>query len=116
MQARTSLWSRFAGWANAARQPQDMTLEWTCCGTPARARTEAYLGRVDSYELTIHSCVHCGTLWLQVQSVATTVARSEPLSRADAEAFLAAAPGTERRTMMHAWLQRQLQLAASRLA
>jgi len=115
MQARKSLWSRFAGWANAARQPQDMTLEWTCCGTPGRDPIEAYLGRVDAYELTIHSCVHCGALWLQVQSVATTVTRSEPLAGVDAEAFLAATPGTERRTMMRTWLQRHLQLARSRL-
>jgi hypothetical protein len=114
MQARTSLWSRFAGWANAARRPQDMSLEWTCCGTPGRDPTEAYLGRVDAYKFAIHSCVHCGALWLQVQSVATTVARSEPLSGADAEAFLAAAPGIERRKMMRAWLQRHLQPTGSR--
>jgi len=114
MQARTSLWSRFAGWANVARQPQDMTLEWTCCGTPGRDPTEAYLGRVDAYELTIHACVHCGALWLQVQSVATTLTRSEPLSRVDAEAFLDAAAGTERRTIMRSWLQRHLQPAGVR--
>jgi hypothetical protein len=116
MQARTSLWSRFAGWAYAARQPQDMTLEWTCCGTPMLDPVEAYLGRVDSFELSISACAHCGALWLGMRSVATTVIRSEPLSKTDAEAFLAAAPGIERRAMMQAWLRRHLQPAPSSLA
>ena len=114
MQAGTSLWSRFAGWARAARQPQDMTLEWSCCGTPMLDPAEAYLGRVESFELSISACAHCGALWLGLRSVATTVTRSEPLSRTDAEAFLAAAPGLERRAVMQEWLQRRLQPAGSR--
>lgn len=69
---------------------------------------EAYLGRVESSELSISSCAHCGMLWLGVRSVATTVMRTEPLSGTDAEAFLAAAPGNERRAIMRAWLQRRL--------
>lgn len=89
-ETRTSLWSRFSEWVYAARQPQDMTLEWTCCGTPMLEAGEAYLGRVDSFELAISACAHCGMLWLGFRSVATTVTRSEPLSHADAEAFLAA--------------------------
>jgi hypothetical protein len=111
VRAETSLWSRFAGWAYAARRPQDMTLEWTCCGTPLLDPAEAYLGRVESFELSISSCAHCGALWLDVCSVATTVTRTEPLTQTEAEAFLAAAPGTERLAMMQAWLRRHLQQA-----
>ena len=73
---------------------------------------EAYLGRVESFELSIRSCAHCGALWLDARSVATTVLRSEPLSGRDAEAFLAAAPGNERRAVMRAWLRRTLHHAA----
>ncbi|MDM0074824.1 hypothetical protein QTH90_10560 [Variovorax sp. J2P1-59] len=101
---RESLWSRFSGWVYAGRQPQDMTLEWSCCGTPTLDPDEAYLGRVESSELSIDSCAHCGMLWLSVRSVATTVTRTTPLSPADAEAFLAAAPGFDRREIMRAWL------------
>lgn len=109
-----SLWSRFAAWVDACGRPQDMTLHWTCCGTPMRHPAEAYLGRVESSELTISSCTHCGALWLGLCSVATTVMRSEPLSRTDAEAFLAASSGNERRAMMHAWLERHARSRAAR--
>jgi len=113
---KTSLWPRFAGWVRAARQPQDMTLEWSCCGTPMLDSGEAYLGRIERFELSISSCAHCGMLWLGVRSVATTVMRTEPLARADAEAFLAATPGIERRTLMHAWLRQHLRQAGTRAA
>lgn len=105
---RTNLWSRFSEWVCAARQPQDMSLEWTCYGTPMIEPSEAYLGRVESFELSISACAHCGMLWLGVRSVATTVMRTEPLPGTDAEAFLAASPGVERRAMMREWLQRNL--------
>ena len=113
VQAQTSLWSRFARWAHGACLLQDMTLEWTCCGTPS-LDSEVHLGRVESFELSISACAHCGALWLDVCSVATTVVRTAPLSRTDAEAILAAAPGPERRALMQSWLRRHLQQAGSR--
>ena len=114
--ANTSLWSRFAEWVYVGRQPQDMTLEWSCCGTPKLDPGEAYLGRVDSSELSINACAHCGMLWLGIRSLATTVTRTEPFSRTDAEAFLGATPGIERRALMRAWLQRRTRPDGSRAA
>lgn len=73
--------------------------------------SEAYLGRVESSDLTISSCAHCGMLCLVIRSVARTVMRTEPLSARDAEAFLSAAPGIERRVIMRAWLRRHLRQA-----
>ncbi|RQO41165.1 hypothetical protein DBV14_28770 [Variovorax sp. KBW07] len=102
------LWSRFGEWVRALRQPQDMSLEWSCCGTPMSDAAEAYLGRIDSHELSVHTCTHCGTFWLGSCSLATHVMRFEPLALAEAEAFLAATPGIERRTMMRAWLERRM--------
>lgn len=96
------------------RRPQDMTLEWSCCGTPMLDPDEAYLGRVDSFELSIDSCAHCGMLWLGIRSLATTVMRTEPFSRTDAAAFLGAKPGIERRALMRAWLERRTQPDGSR--
>lgn len=77
--ARSSLWSRFAEWVYAALPPRDMSLEWTCCGTPMLDPAEAYLGRVESFELSISSCAHCGMLWLGIRSLVTTVTRTDPL-------------------------------------
>ena len=68
---------------------------------------EACLGRIEQFELTINACAHCGMLWLGTRSAATGAMRTEPLSRADAEAFLAASPGIERRALMRAWLRQR---------
>lgn len=111
-----TLWSRFGEWVRALRQPQDMSLEWSCCGTPMSDAAEAYLGRIDSHELSVHTCTHCGTFWLGSCSLATHVMRFEPLALAEAEAFLAATPGIERRTMMRAWLERRMHRTHQRTA
>lgn len=113
----SGLWSRFAEWGRAVRQvPDQMAPEWTCCGTPLRDSVEGYLGRIESYEISINACAHCGAFWLGGYSLATSMMRFMPLAQADAEAFLAAAPGGERRAIMRTWLVQYLKQAKSQSA
>lgn len=110
----TSLGSRFAEWGRAVRPlPGRIALEWTCCDTPVRDPVEGYLGRIESHELSISVCAHCGAFWLGGYSLATSMMHFEPLAQADAQAFLVAAPGGERRAIMRTWLVQYLQQAKS---
>ena len=57
------LWYRAATWAKEAQARPDMTLFWSCCGTPSLGHTME-LGRHGTNHMQLASCSHCGADWL----------------------------------------------------
>jgi hypothetical protein len=57
-------------WAGRFGYRQDMSLEWSCCGTPMLDPMVEEMGRPDSFSLTMYRCSHCGARWLGAGSLA----------------------------------------------
>jgi hypothetical protein len=100
-----NLLSQFAAWAKKTQPAIDMTSEWSCCGTPHLAPVETELGRIESSDLWMSTCGHCGARWLNVVSLANDTSRWQPITRNDVHALLAATPGPERDALLKTWLR-----------
>ncbi len=64
------LWSGLLEWARHLRQHRDMTMDWSCCGTPMLDSFAMDLGRPDAFPLVMYTCSHCGARWLGASAVA----------------------------------------------
>jgi hypothetical protein len=63
MALNATLWYRAAAWARQARARPDMTLWWSCCGTPSLG-AQTSIGRHGARDVLVASCAHCGAEWL----------------------------------------------------
>jgi hypothetical protein len=99
MNTNNALWRRAAAWAGQVRARPDMTLLWTCCGTPTLG-TQALLGHAGRHELRLASCSHCGAQWLYLMQANDWL----PLTRDDAAA-LRATHGTARAALLARWAE-----------
>ena len=89
MVLNATLWYRAAAWVRQARARPDMTLLWSCCGTPALGE-QAVLGRHGARDVRVASCSHCGMEWMRVPK-AHGASDWQPLKR-DAAPAAPAAP------------------------
>ncbi|SFQ52229.1 hypothetical protein SAMN05216567_11865 [Variovorax sp. OK605] len=65
MALNATLWYRAAAWARQARARPDMTLWWSCCGTPSLG-AQTSIGRHGARDVLVASCAHCGAEWLSL--------------------------------------------------
>lgn len=100
-----NLLSQLAAWATKTQPSIDMTNEWSCCGTPRLDPVETELGRIESSELWMASCGHCGARWLNVISLTDYTSHWQPIARNDVHALLASTPGPERDALLKTWMR-----------
>ncbi len=100
VQAWKSCWSRLIAWARALQADPDMTIEWSCCGTPMLGSVKAVMGRHETSLLAISSCSHCGARWLRSFSTGGPETRWQPIDRLHAEALLDTLPGPARDALL----------------
>jgi hypothetical protein len=110
MPQAASAWSRWIAWAKSLEQTQDMSFEWTCCGTPMLDRAQVDLGRVAKYDLVLHACAHCGMRWMHVSSNAADVkpTRWVPVAQQHLGMLLVARPGIEQTSALQAWVDKHV--------
>lgn len=65
MALNATLWYRAAAWARQAGARPDMTLLWSCCGTPSLGE-QTLLGRHGARDVRVATCGHCGAEWLSL--------------------------------------------------
>ena len=104
MVLNATLWYRAAAWVRQARARPDMTLHWSCCGTPALGE-QAVLGRHGARDVRVASCSHCGMEWMRV-SQAHGASDWQPLKRDAAPAAPALRPA-RRADERGAWRSRK---------
>jgi hypothetical protein len=80
----------------------------SCCAAPFLDQAATDLGHADSFEFMLSKCCNCGSYWLHVFCVATSIADYEPVSDSDAAAMLATSPGKERKHFMSNWAYEHL--------
>jgi len=110
MPGLASLLTLWDAWTTALARPRDMTLDWTCCGTPMLDRKQVGLGRAAGYDLVLHACAHCGMRWMNVSSNAADVKppRWVPVSHRHLGTLLAARPGIEQATALRVWVDKHV--------
>lgn len=100
MTLNATLWYRAAAWARQARARPDMTLYWSCCGTPALGE-QTLLGHHGTGNVLVASCSHCGARWMSI-SRAEAPTDWRPLNTRDAIAIRKAGDIT-RTALLTAW-------------
>lgn len=89
-----------ASWVRQARARPDMTLHWSCCGTPALDK-QAMLGHAKAGSVLVASCSHCGARWVSISRAKDTT-DWRPLNVDDAVAIRMADDIT-RTALLNAW-------------
>ena len=84
MVLNATLWYRAAAWVRQTQARPDMTLFWSCCGTPTLG-DQTLIGRHGGRDALVASCSHCGAQWLSL-SQAENPSDWQPLKRSEATA------------------------------
>lgn len=105
MALNATLWYRAAAWAREARARPDMTLLWSCCGTPALG-AQTLVGRHGGRDVLVASCSHCGAEWLSM-SQAAQPGDWQPLQRRTAAAARPACKPARAIDERNAWRRRK---------
>lgn len=105
MALNATLWHRAAVWARQARARPDMTLLWSCCGTPALGE-QSLLGRHGGRDVRVAACSHCGAEWLSL-SHAEDPSDWQPLQRSAAVAARLACKPVRFIDERNAWRRRK---------
>jgi len=106
MVLNATLWYRAAAsWVRQTRARPDMTLFWSCCGTPALGE-QTHVGRHGGRDVLVASCAHCGAEWLSL-SQAESPADWQPLKRSEAIAARPACKAARAIDERNAWRKRK---------
>lgn len=105
MVLNATLWYRAAAWVRQNRARPDMTLFWSCCGTPALGE-QTLVKRHGGRAVLVASCAHCGADWLS-RSQAENPGDWQPLKRTDATAARPACQPARAIDERSAWRKRK---------
>lgn len=106
MALNATLWYRAAAWVRQVQARPDMTLLWSCCGTPSLGE-QTLVGHHGARDVRVASCAHCGAEWLSL-SQAEAPSDWQPLRHGNATATRTACRPTRFIEERGAWRRRKL--------
>jgi hypothetical protein len=106
MALNATLWYRAAAWARQVHARPDMSLWWSCCGTPSLG-AQTLVARHGARDLLVASCAHCGSEWLSLSS-AEAPEDWQPLRHGNAAAARATCGPLRSAEEQRAWRRRKM--------